>query len=461
MTDQRHHHHLVVVDDPIPDEPRTELGYARRFCLVVGDRVRYVPAWRQWLVWDGRRWAVDVTHLHRRWMGLVARSVTTSALARGQTDPAVREARRGESNGAVTGALALAAVEPGIAVDVAELDADPYLLNCHNGTLDLRTFELHPHDPNDLLTKLTGASLDPAAPGPTWYRFLAEVQPEEDMRAYLARLLGHTLEGQVVEHLLPVFSGTGANGKSTLLAAVESALGDYALTAAPGLLSARTFDAHPTEIADLFGVRLALLHETDEGRHLAEGTVKRLTGGDIIRARRMRQDFWSFKPSHTFVLLTNHEPLIAGTDEGIWRRLRLVPFSVVIPEDERDERLGQQLELERAAVLAWLVSGYEEWRETGLADPDEVLNATAEYRRRSDAVGRFLEDRCNVGPMLSERSTALFAQWQRWCVSEGVEPGSQTAFSLTLKNRGYAIVKANVKRVQGVELKPADSEVGS
>src|SRR5439155_21442543 len=183
-------------------------------------------------------------------------------------------------------------------------------------------------------------------------------------------LVGHGLEGRVIEDILPIHFGEGANGKGTFIGAVLAALGDYGDAADPGLLTARSFDAHPTGTADLCGLRLAVLHETDAGRHLAEGTVKRLTGGDRLKARRMREDFWSFDPSHTFVMLTNHKPLVAGTDEGIWRRIRLVPWDVVIPAAERDEQLASRLALEVGAVLAWLVAGYLDWHEHGLADPD-------------------------------------------------------------------------------------------
>ena len=210
---------------------------------------------------------------------------------------------------------------------------------------------------------MAGAAYDPAGrpgvhqvPGPHPAR-------TETCGNSSARLLGHALEGKVTAHILPILQGDGANGKSTLIDAIMYALGDYADAADPDLLRARTFDAHPTGVADLYGLRLALLHETDAGHRLAEGTVKRLTGGDRLKARRMREDFWSFDPSHTFVMLTNHKPLVGGTDEGIWRRLRLVPFEVVIPPAERDEDLGRKLAAEADAVLAWLVAGYLDWKE--------------------------------------------------------------------------------------------------
>jgi len=427
--------------DPLPEEPMSELGHAHRLIHVYGDRLRYVPQWeakRGWLVWDGTRWAHDDTGQAKRWAKIIARRVTTAAMA--ITDDkeraaAVGLARRGESAAGINGALTLAGTEPGIVVTPDDLDTDPFLLNCPNGILDLRTGKLGPHDPAALLTKMTGAEYHPDAVGPEFSKFLRRSQPDQAMRDYLARLLGHTLEGRVTTHILPIFHGEGGNGKGTLIGAVLSALGDYADAADPDLITAKTFDAHPTGVADLYGLRLAVLHESDAGRRLAEGTVKRLTGGDRLKARRMREDFWHFDPSHTFVMLTNHKPLVTGTDEGIWRRLRLVPWPVVVPKDEQDPELGSKLSLELGAVLAWLAAGYADWHANGLADPDAVTVATGAYRSESDALGRFLTDQTmNHG---QAKSSELFTAWSKWCAVEGHDPGSQTAFSNALTERGY------------------------
>jgi putative DNA primase/helicase len=246
-----------------------------------------------------------------------------------------------------------------------------------------------------------------------------------------------------VEHILPIFWGDGANGKGTFIGAVLAALGEYGDAADPDLLTARTFEAHPTGVADLFGLRLAILHETNRGRHLAEGTVKRLTGGDRVKARRMREDFWSFDPSHTLVILTNHKPRVGGTDEAIWRRLRLVPWPVVIPPAERDEHLGDRLALEADAILAWLVAGYRDWREHGLADPKPVTEATADYRAESDALGRFLDDRCLLMAGAHVRSSELYAAWRQWCAANGEEPDTDKAFTRALQGRGYDTRRTN------------------
>jgi putative DNA primase/helicase len=442
---------VELTADPCPDEPRTELGYARRLVAVFGERVRYVPAWRRWLIWDGTRWTHDLTGQAARWCKIVARRLTLDALAivdKEARRAAMHAARRGESAAGVAGALTLAGTEPGIAVAHEDLDADPYLLNCRNGVLDLRTGVLGPHDPKLLLTKITGAAYDPDARGGRFTKFLQRIQPDAEMRDYLARLLGHALAGRVVEHVLPILVGVGANGKSTLIGAIASALGDYAAPADPELLTARSFDAHPTGVADLFGVRLAVLHEGDHGRHLAEGTVKRLTGGDQIKARRMREDFWSFEPSHTFAMLTNHKPIITGTDEGIWRRIRLVPFVVVIPADEQDDELPDKLALEGDAVLAWLVAGYNDWAEYGMDDPAEVIAATADYRAESDALNRFLDERCMTGPNFQVGSSELFAAWCAWCEHESEERGTQTAFAKALQGKGFDNFKDRVGRMR-------------
>lgn len=441
---------VPVPADPMPKEPKTELGYARRLIHVYGDQLRYVPEWRRWLVWTGQRWAYDATGQSARWMKAVARRITADAMAETndrEREALVRLARRGESSAGVSGALTLASTEETVVVTPDDLDSDPFLLNTPSGVLDLRTGELGPHDPGLLLTKMTAAAYRPGAVGTEFGEFLCRVQPDEGMRAFLARLLGLALEGRVTEHILPIFHGEGGNGKSTLVNAVMAALGDYAEPADPDLLTARTFDAHPTSVADLCGLRLAILHEGDAGRRLAEGTVKRLTGGDRLKARRMREDFWSFTPSHTFVALTNHRPIVVGQDEGIWRRLRLVPWDVVIPAEERDEGLPDRLALELDAILGWLVAGYLDWHTHGLGEPKRVVEATAKYRAESDAVARFLDECCLVGHGTAG-STELFHAWQKWCADQGEDAGSQKAFTTRLENRGFDKGKDGTGRIR-------------
>ena len=377
--------------------------------------------WNRWLVWNGASWAPDADGHVQRCMKLIAREVHT-ALIRGKADPdMIRAAKRAESSSGVKGALTLAATEPEIAITPDRLDAHPYLLNCRNGVVDLQTGELLEHDPALLLTKMAGAPYEPDAEGAVFTEFLERIQPSEDMRLFIRRLLGLSLEGKVTAHILPIFYGDGANGKSTLTDAVMNALGDYADAADPDLLRARTFDAHPTGVADLFGLRLALVHESDAGHRLAEGTVKRLTGGDRLKARRMREDFWSFDPSHTFVMLTNHKPGVSGTDEGIWRRLRLVPFEVVIPGAERDEDLGREARRRGRGDTRLARRRLSRMAQERPGRAGEGHRSHQAYRAESDPLGRFLDgDACGAGH--AAPAAASFSRPTR----NGVPPSART-----------------------------------
>jgi len=421
------------------DEPHTELGHARRFAAAFGDRFRYVHAWRQWLVFDGRRYTPDDSGEALRCAGELARALLQQAVRVGDTGErkaALQAAQRAETARGIAAILTLAAAEPPIAARADDFDADPQLLNCANGVLDLRTLHLQPHRPDLLVTKVTRAAYLPDAPAPAFTAFLDRIQPDPSMRAYLARYFGHALSGEVREHVLGVFHGTGSNGKSTLVETMLAALGDYAITTDPGLLIDRG-DVHPTGVADLFRRRLAVTHETDAGRRLAEGTVKRLTGGDRIKARRMKEDFWEFEPSHTVVMVTNHRPVVRGDDEGIWRRVRLIPFEVVVSAAEQDPDLRARLAAEIDGVLAWAVAGYSDWQANGLSEPERVVTATADYRHDSDALGRFLDEQCLVMAAAHVQSSALFSAWTAWARIEGIEPGSNKALTRALIDRGH------------------------
>lgn len=431
-------------------EPNTDLGNARRLVKAHGREMRYAPPWKKWLVWDGKRWARDVTEQHHRWAKEVIRGLSDAA--RSITDEATRKARikaaqEAESAARIGGMLQLARTERGVAIDPANLDDAPDLLNVQNGTLELPTSGsvrpvLKPHDPADNLTKVAAVAYDEIAEAPLFEAFLQQIQPDAEMRAFLQRLFGHALSGHVREHILPIFHGVGANGKSTLVEVCRKVLGDYAASVDPGLLIDRG-EQHPTGVADLFGLRLALTHESDQGRRLAEGTIKRLTGGDAITARRMREDFWTFQPTHSLIMVTNHAPIVTGTDEGIWRRLRIVPFDVTIPPEDRDGELPEKLFAEGAGILRWMVEGYLAYQREGLAAPVAVDKATNEYRDSSDMLGLFLSERCVIQPNAHVGSSPLFDSWKAWCEKENLQAGSQKSFSTRLQERGFDKTKSH------------------
>lgn len=406
-----------------------------------------------WHYWDGTRWAYDDVGATKRAVLDTLDNAWTEARDDKQLQADIRKC---ESAAGVAGVLSIASALTEFAATVRNLDANPYLLNCANGTLDLHTGQLRAHNPADRITRMCRAAYQPAASGPTWTAFLEQVLPEREVRAFVQRLAGLALIGQVREHLLAILAGTGANGKSVFCAALLDTFGDYGSTAEPDLFMHRQ-GAHPTGEMDLMGRRLIVVSESERDRRLAEATMKRLTGGDTIRARRMRQDFVEFQPTHTAVLTTNHLPRVSGDDPAIWRRLRVVPFTVEIPPADRDPGLGDKLRLEREAVLAWAVTGLAAYQEGGLAEPAAVTAATTQYQRDSDAVARFIADRCTDTCTQTTRATTeqLHIAFERWRATDGAEPLSLRAFGLALDRAGHPAKKDGNKRWrQGIGLLP-------
>lgn len=370
--------------------------------------------------------------------------------------------RASQSRPRMEAAVALARSRGQVLVMPDMLDREPTLFNVLNGTIDLTTGEIRPHRRKDMLTKLCPLAYDPDATAPTWDRFLLEImEGKENLVAYLRRVFGYAVTGDVREDALWIFHGGGANGKTTLLEAVASTMGpDYAATLAPELLLVKRNEPHPTGLADLHGKRLAYTHEVEEGRRLAEGLVKQLTGRDRIKARHMREDFWEFEPTHKIILATNHKPEIRGGDLAIWRRIRLVPFEVTFPEDRQDKDLPTKLSAERVGILAWLVRGAMEWHRKGLEDPLEVRAATEAYREEADPVGDFLAERCVAGNDLYRVRAAelyeAFVAWDRR--SGGGDPMSGTAFGRRITERFSKVKESSGLWYVGVALRDQRNE---
>jgi putative DNA primase/helicase len=255
--------------------------------------------------------------------------------------------------------MTLAQTEAGLAATAGDFDADPFLFNCLSGTLDLRTGTLHPHARGDRLTKVAPVHYDPTAPRPLFDAFVDRIMGgNRRMVDYLARVLGLCLSGDVSIQELYFFIGEGANGKSVLIDTVLGLLGAYATVAPESLLLLRAHPEHATEIADLCGRRLVVASETEEGAQLKVQLVKRLTGDARLKGRFMRRDFFEFDRTHKLVIVSNNRPVIRETKHAVWRRVRLVPFEVIIPEAERDTQLTEKLKAEWSGILSWLVAGY-------------------------------------------------------------------------------------------------------
>jgi P4 family phage/plasmid primase-like protien len=429
---------LMVVAAPIA---LTDLGNAERLVRAHGLDLRYCHRWGTWLVYDGQRWRTDETDEVARRAKTTVRAIAFEAAVaadeRSRRD-LMSHARRSEAESRLRALVALAESEPGIPITPDEIDRDPWLLNVANGTIDLRTGELRPHRREDWLTKLTPIDYDPAAGCPTWLAFLDRVMAgRAELVDYWQRVLGYALTGDVGEQVLFFLHGAGSNGKTTLLNVVLALVGDYGKQAPPDLLLAKRGDGnHPTEIADLLGARVVTTVEVEDGRRLAESLVKQLTGGDRLKARFMRQDFFEFDARFKLFLAANHRPVIRGTDHAIWRRVRLIPFDVTIPPAERDRTLPEKLRAELPGILAWAVQGCLAWQREGLGLPDAVASATQSYRAEMDTLADFLAERCVLTETATATSKALFAAYRAWCEETGEKAMTQKAFTTRLSEHG-------------------------
>jgi putative DNA primase/helicase len=435
----------------------TDVGNGQRLVARHGQDIRFCGLWGKWLHWtDDRRWAVDHNgEVERRAKETVRAIYQESA---DEPDPdrrqaLARHAAASERSGRVAAMLAMAASEPGVPVLPGQLDVDPMLLNVLNGVVDLRTGDLRGHRRGDYLTKLCPTQFDPTAACPGWCKFLNAVFGKDAaLIRFVQKFFGYAVTGDIREHAMAILCGSGSNGKTTLLNTVGAVLGgDYCWSAPSELLTVGFADRHPTEVADLFGRRLVSVQEFPKGKPLNEPLVKRLTGGDPVTARRMREDFWTFAPTHKFVVSTNNKPRISGTDEGIWRRIRLVPFLIRFwdpdkeakPGEERsdhlraDKGLPAKLLAERPGILAWLVAGCLLWQEEGLGEPHAVAEATEEYREQEDVVGNFLAEKCVRGPDYRVKAGDLYAAFKQWAEQNGERSMSQREFGLAMTQRGF------------------------
>ena len=422
----------------------TDTWNAERLARQHGRDLRHCQAWKKWLCWDGRRWQTDDTGEAERRAKATVRSIAEEAAA--EEDDKRRLAllswaAKSEEGRRRDNMLRFARFETGIPVRPADLDRDPWLLNLVNGTLDLRSAELKAHDRGALITKLAPVAYDATATCPRWEAFLSQVMAgDQEAIGFLQRLAGYALTGDVSAEVLFFFVGAGANGKTTFLRVLQDLLGDYARSVPTDLLigDENKGGATPERMA-LMGSRMAVCQETAEGKALSAANVKQITSRDKISARGLYQDASEFEPTHKLFLGTNHKPRVRSADEGTWRRLFLVPFTVTIPESERNPHLLEELRAEHAGILSWAVRGSVAWQvagggRLGLAAPESVLRATNHYRAAEDVLGPFLEDLCVRVPDARVDKPDLLRAYLHWADANKETPVSAWTFNTRISD---------------------------
>jgi len=483
-------------DLKLAKEPRNDLGNARRLITREGDDMIYVDG-AGWYIWDDRRWsgqggepeAMKRAHRVAEAIGLETKALETAYDRLCKDPPAdfipLEWAKKIEShfkwqsasgNSAKVDAMLKTAM-PYLRRLAREMDDRAFYVNVGNGTLELPVdvvakedgtrelvngdIVLRPHRRGDLLTRLCNVTYDPEARCPLWEKFLGDVMPDKETQVFLQAWFGYVLTGDVSEQQLVMAYGAGANGKSTMLDVIKYIMGDYAI-----VLPIETFlsddrkrgsEATP-DIARVPGSRLVLANEAPSGRSLSESTVKQVTGGEEMTARHLHESFFEFMPCFKLVLSFNQKPRVRGQDEGIWRRILMVPFDQFIPKEKRDKLLTTKLKAEASGILNWMLDGYRIWRERGLVAPESVLHATDEYRSESDSVGEFM--RAATRRMKGQRIQAnkLFEIYTKWAGVNGLSPISRTGFGRRVSDLHYDKEKIGVMFY--VDLEFVEEEVG-
>lgn len=429
----------ITADGLLPDT-LSDRGNAKLFVRLYADDYRYVPG-LGWFRWNSTRWHSDEDDTVLWAAGDLAESIATTDPRGIHSADALRHHRgRALSTSGMNAMLLQAKSAPGMVLNAALLDADPYALCTPAGIVDLRTGLIRTADPTKDFHSRSTTEAPEAVPTPRWNRFLTDTfggGPEgAEMIHFLHLLLGYSITGDVGAQVMPFLFGSGKNGKSVLLDVLVKLLGDYADAAPPGFLMARPYEGHPTDLTELHGRRVIVCSEVKPGDRFDEARVKLLTGGDRIKARRMRQDFFSFAPTHKLWLLGNHRPEVGTGGFAFWRRMRLIPFERVVADDHKIDNLADVLVTEEGpGILNWLITGARRYLagEKDLAGPERVRIATTAYAEDEDHTGRFLNGSCWLEPSLRAEQAQLYAAYKIWCQNEEVPAISSRAFAARVR----------------------------
>ncbi|MFE2640534.1 phage/plasmid primase, P4 family [Streptomyces scopuliridis] len=448
----------------------TDRGNAKLFAVMFGDQFRHVEG-LGWYHWDQYRWKRTGGEKAAVWAAgdLAEQMPATDPTGQFTDRDLAAHRRRSMSTPGIKAMLTQAKASPALALDPDVLDGDPYALCTPAGVVDLHTGHLHKPDPEaDMHSRATSVAPE-AMPTPRWYRFLHDTFGDdakgEETIHFLHLLLGYSVTGDVGAQVLPFLYGTGANGKSVLLDVMTQILGDYAQAAPPGFLMEKgKFSEHSTELTELHGRRIVVCSELKPNDKFDESRVKLLTGGDRIMARRMRQDFFSFNPTHKLWLLGNHRPEVGTGGHAFWRRIRLIPFERVVPAARKIDNLAKELvQSEGPGILQWLIKGAQLYLATRdpLAGPATVRTATEAYATTEDHIGRFLAECCTTGNPerapgdLRVEQGLLYATYSSWCsAGEGIRPATARAFATRVRQELSLASPADMMKSSGKKYYP-------
>ena len=440
----------------------SDAGNAKRLVSQFGDDIHYCYAYKSWFVWDSTRWVRDATGEMDRLAKKIAAKIYNE-VEEAQTEEASKTilswARRSESKPRIAAMVALAQSEPNIPVVPEQLDYSPWLLNVSNGTVNLKTGELIPHQRQYLCTRLAPVAYDPKAECPTWEGFLNRVLAGDDeLIRFVQRAVGYALTGSTREQVLFMLYGTGANGKSTFTEAVSAMLGDYAKHIELETLTTVRSGGIRNDIARLVGTRLVAAQEAEREHRLAEALVKNLTGEDTITSRFLYKEYFEYKPQFKLFIATNQKPVVKGSDNAIWRRIYVIVFNVFIPYKERDKDLADKLKEELPGILAWAVRGCLAWQREGLNPPPRVTAATQAYREEMNILEGFIRECCVVSATAEASAADLYNAYQKWAKKNEETVVSKRAFGSRLRTRGFVSARTSKNRMwKGIGLKQGDT----
>jgi len=418
----------------------TDTTNAYRLFKEYGKDIRYNALWKKWVVWNGQRWEMDNGYLiHDRGLqmirGIYRELLNTSDMR--ERIEIEKHAIQSESARRRKAVIEVASWIPELNIKTDDLDGDPWLFNVKNGTIDLRTGEIREQRQEDFITRIANVEYDRSAECPAWKKFIMEIMDyNTDLIRFIQTAAGWAITGDTSEQSMFILFGTGANGKSTFLNTIMNLLGDYAIATPTETFMRKTGEQISNDLARLRGTRFVTTTEAEYGRKLSEPLIKQITGNDKMTARFLYGEFFNFTPTFKIFMATNHKPVIKGTDHGIWRRIKLIPFTTRIEEEQQDKHLEQKLMQERPGILNWLVEGAKRWCAEGLRTPTIIIRATDEYRSEMDVIGNFLKERCEQKPGVSIRARELFKCYEDWCDDHNEHAVSERFLGLRLKEMG-------------------------